>query len=353
MYKNKNGKKPAKKAGNDEDENENGNHSMKEAMETPAAKTLETHDSGDTGYSSDDTMPQSKAGAMASVMGAMSKMSPQDLNGFMQMFMNSKQLAAAIPDDAAARNAASIAAKGAMKEDVAELFGSEELSEEFKEKTTILFEAAVSARVIAETARIEEEYQQKLEEEVAQVTEALSDQIDDYLTYAAGQWMKENEVAIESSLRNELSEEFIRGLRNLFAEHYITFPEEEVDAVEALAEKVDSLEEKLNEQIRNNMELVSLVEQYNKHDVFNEVSEGLALTQIDKFKTLAEGVDFENDATVYKRKLEVIKEQYFGVKSKPSMLNEEVDVDTPNNDKPFLEPQIASYAQAISRTIKK
>jgi len=351
MYKNKNGKNGKNGENNEEDENEKNGHSkkpMKEQSETSAAKTLETHDSGDTGYE-----PASKAGAMATVMGAMSKMSPNDLNGFMKMFMTSKELAAAIPDDAAARNAASIAAKGAMKEDVADLFGSEELSEEFKEKTTILFEAAVSARVIAETARIEEEYQTRLEEEVSQVTEVLSEQIDDYLTYAAAEWMKENEVAIESSLRNELSEEFIKGLRNLFAEHYISFPEEEVDAVEALAEKVDSLETKLNEQIKNNMELVSLVEDYNKHYIFNEVSEGLALTQVDKFKTLAEGVDFENDENVYRHKLEVIKEQYFGVKSKPSMLNEEVEIETSDEQPRYLEPQIASYARAISRTIKK
>lgn len=317
---------------------------VEEAMEgdnTSAASSIEAKPSD-----------ASKSAMMAQAMTSMAAMDKSQLDQVLAM-MNSKQFASTIPDDAAAKNAASVAMKGAVKEDVAELFAGEQLSEEFKEKTAVLFEAAVNAKVIAEVARIEEEYETKLEEEVAQVTDTLTEQIDHYMSYVAQNWLEENQVAIDTSLRNELAEDFIMGLRNLFAEHYVQFPEEQVDAVEALAEKVEELEARLNEQLEKNIEMSAIVEERNKEKVFAEVSEGLALTQVDKFKTLTEGVEFENNPDNYKKKLEIVKEKYFGIKQMPSTLNEEVEDSTATQEVKYLEPQIANYAKAISRTIKK
>lgn len=316
-------------------------------------------------HPSDASADQSKSGMMAQAMSSMATMDKTQLAQVLSM-MNSKEFASSIPDDAAAKNAASVQMKGgpqqamtadiqsAVKEDVAELFSGEQLSEQFKEKTTVLFEAAVNARVIAETQRLEEQYDKQLEEEVSMVTEQLIDQVDKYVSYVAEQWAEENEVAIESALRNELAEEFISGLKNLFAEHYVQFPEEKVDLIDALSNRVSELEHKLNEQIDTNIELEQIVEQFNKQEIFNEVSEGLALTQIERFRTLSEGVEFDHDDDNYRHKLQIVKEKYFGIKPVKSTLNEQVDIED-DNDQPtrYLEPQIANYAAAISRSIKK
>lgn len=309
--------------------------------ETAASATLKTKPTEGT----------TKAGMMASAMGVMAGMNKNDLSSWLEQSLALiGHEADSIPPDAAAKNAASVA----MKEDVAELFGSEEISEEFKEKTSVLFEAAVNARLIAEMAALEEQYEEKLNEEIDIITESLADKVDQYLTYVAETWAQENQVAIESSLRAEITEGFIDGLRNLFAEHYVTFPENKVDVVESLVTENEKLRDKLNEEIKFNIELTSLVEDYTKEDIFNEASEGLALTQVQKFKTLVEGVEFD-DVESYKKKLAIVKENYFKqpASSKPtSFITEELELDE-STEVRYLEPQIAHYASAISRTAKK
>lgn len=277
--------------------------------------------------------------------------------------MNSKEFGKNIPDDAAAKNAASVQMKGnaaaavmpnlsqAVKEELSEIFGSQELSEDFQDKATTLFEAALHAKVSVHMAELEEQFEEKLEEAV----EGLVEKLDHYISYVAEEWVKENEVAIEASIKTEMTESFMEGLKELFAEHYIDIPEEKVEIIEALAEKVEELEDDLNEQVNSNIELVEMLKDYNRQEIFNEVAEGLALTQIDKFKTLAESVDFNLDDDDYKQKLETIKESYFSVKTKPSNLFEEVELDESNEEEKtsFAEPQMASYARAISKTIKR
>lgn len=312
---------------------------------TPAAQTIQAKPSA-----------ASKAGMMADVMSAMSQMPSDECCKWFEDAMaiaNSKYYSKDIPDGAAESNKASVAAKSAVKEDVDGLFEGQELSEEFKEKTAVLFEAAVNARVLAETEKLEEQYQEKLQEEVAEITENLTDQVDQYLSYVAEQWMEQNEVAIETALRNQLSEDFMNGLRDLFAEHYISFPEESVDAVEALSERVEELEARLTEALNENIEMKELKEAVMREEIFNEVTEGMAMTQVEKLKTLAEGIDYDDEET-FKRKLSVLKEHHFHVKPTQSLLNEEVDVEE-ETEKPavFAEPQIRSYADAISRTIKR
>lgn len=295
----------------------------------------------------------SRAGMMAQAVTAMAVMDKSQLEQALAI-MNSQEFSKSIPDGTAEKNAASVAMKGAVKEDVAALFGSEELSEEFKEKTAVLFEAAIAARIGLIQEELREEFEKKLETELVQATEILQEQIDSYLTFTAHEWLKENQVAIDKSIKGQLAEDFIKGLHGLFSEHNFNVPDEQVDALEAMAEKVAVLESKLNEQININMELVSVVEEYNKDDVFDEVCEGLAVTQVERFRTLAEGVDFDNDADAFKKKLEIIKEQYFGVKAKPTTLNEEVEVEeTAKTVTEEVDPQIAHYMKAISRNIKK
>jgi hypothetical protein len=233
-------------------------------------------------------------------------------------------------------------------------FDGEELSEEFKEKATTIFEAAVNAKVETIKADLDEQYKKDLEEQVANVTEKISGDVDKYLNYVVEQWMEANEVAIESSLRNEITEEFIEGMKQLFAEHYIEVPEEKLDVLEGLASKVEELEEKLNESIETNIQLKDSVKQYAKESILKQVSEGLTVSQKEKFATLAEGVDFSDNES-YAKKLQIVKENYFKeTKVGADIAESEVEnAEEAPAEAPKLSGPVANYVQAISRTIKK
>jgi hypothetical protein len=241
-----------------------------------------------------------------------------------------------------------------MKEDVEEMFTGEELSEEFKDKASTLFEAAVNARAIVEIARLEEEYETRLEEEVASIIEGVESNLNTYLDYVVENWMKENEVAVESALRNEIMEEFIGGLKNLFAEHYIDMPEEKISVVEELAAKVERLEVALDETINENTELKNALLESERQETVAEIAEGLTLSQSEKFLSLAEGVSFDGDLDVYKKKLSVVKESYFpATKPQASNIEEETFEGDVGEKNVSVDPQVNRYVQAISRTIKK
>ena len=194
--------------------------------------------------------------------------------------------------------------KKKMKEDVDALFADDStISEEFKEKAAIIFEARVFDRVAQIQEELEIEYASVLEEAVEEIKNDLTEKVDDYLSYVVEQWIEQNEIAVESGLRAELTEEFIAGLRNLFAEHYIDVPTEKVDLVDELASKVEELEGKLNEEIEHGIELKkALIESY-KQEVTHAVCEGLTATQVEKIKSLAESVEFSTEEE-YKEKLE-------------------------------------------------
>jgi hypothetical protein len=245
--------------------------------------------------------------------------------------------------------------KLSVKEDVEEMFSGSDLSEEFKEKASTLFEAAVTARIITETARLEEEFETKLTEAVAEINEELTSKVDAYLDYVVENWMKENEVAVESTLRNEIMEEFIEGLKTLFAEHYIDVPQDKVDVLESLADKVSELEAKLDEVINENVELSRAFVEVEKKEVFESYLDDLALSQQEKFKALAEGIDFDGDVEVYSRKLAIIKENYFGDKRvvASSNIEEETFEGDVSAETVSMDPSVNRYVQAISRTIKK
>jgi len=242
-----------------------------------------------------------------------------------------------------------------VREDVEEMFAGSDLSEEFKDKASTLFEAAVSARIITETARLEEEFEEKLTEAVAEINEELTAKVDAYLDYVVENWMEENSVAIESTLRNEVMEEFMEGLKGLFAEHYIDVPQEKVDVIESLATKVEELETALDEQITEQAALKAALVESEKKEVFESFLSDLALTQQEKFKALAEGVDFDGDLEVYSKKLSIIKENYFATEKKAPVetnITEEIFEDETSTTV-YTDPSVSRYMQAISRTLKK
>lgn len=301
--------------------------------------------------------PKGKAASMNAVMDLMSKMSGEDINKFvatMTQFGPNKDYGVG---DNSEQYRASVAMKpsaaSAMKEDLQAIFKGEELSEEFVEKTTTLFEAALNAKITVETTRLEEEYAVKLEEQVAEISEELTNKLDSYLTYTVENWMKENEVAIESTLRNELMEEFIEGLRSLFAEHYISVPQEQVNVLESLADKVNQLQAKLDESINNNNELRGLLVVEAANKIFSELASDLVVSQQEKFAALAEGIEFDGDLEIYAKKLSIIKENYFGGESQYSSNIEEETFEGQIAESVNLDPQVNRYVQAIARTIKK
>lgn len=208
-----------------------------------------------------------------------------------------------------------------MNEHVEALFTGEDLSEEFKQKAVTIFEAAVKAKMQSEIARLEEAYAATLEEEVATIKEELSNNVDDYLNYVVEQWVSDNEVAIEAGLRTELTEEFISGLRQLFAENYIDIPEDKVSVIEELGSRVEELESKLNEEIERSVELTKILSESKKSEIMHSMVEGLTATQAEKLKTLAENVDFV-DSDSYATKIQTLRENYF-----PSVVKAQTELD--------------------------
>lgn len=300
--------------------------------------------------------PMSKVQMMNTMMGAMASMPTQDLTQFfhavMAQFGPNKEYGVG---DNSEHNRSTVAMKtGAVKEDLETIFNGHDLSEEFKESTSVLFEAALNARVTTEVARLEEQYAETLQEEVSNIVEDLTTKIDTYLDYVVENFMKQNEVAIESTLRNELMEEFIEGLKNLFAEHYISVPEEKVEVLEAMVDKVDSLQKKLDEAIDENSQLRGVIINEAASKIFGELASGLALTQQEKFASLAEGIEFDGDLEVYSKKLSIIKEAYFNNDTKARSSNiEEETFEGEISESVNIDPQVNRYVQAIARTIKK
>lgn len=254
--------------------------------------------------------------------------------------------------DMSAQNKASVA----MKEHIEAMFNGEELSEEFREKATTIFEAAIQARLSEEIAELEEQYSTKLEEAITEVTEELSSKLDDYLDYVVEQWMKENEVAIEHSLKTEITEDFMDGMKKLFAENYIEIPEDRLNVLEELTSTVEQLEDKLNAQITENINLTKTIDSYAQQEIFSEVSEGLVMTQVEKLRQLSEGIDFDS-AEGYKKKLMLVKENYFPAAPAAQDLREEEDAlgnNELNEEKQtsFQDPAIKRYFNSIARTSK-
>ena len=201
-----------------------------------------------------------------------------------------------------------------IEDDVNALLGGEELTEEFKAKAKTIFEAAINAKVSEVRTTLEEEFEQKLVEEVAAEKEALQERVDSYLEYVSDEWMDENQLAIEHGLKTELTDSFLSGMKSLFEENYVSIPDDKYDVLETMVEKLDDMETKLNEQIEKNINLNNRLAESVADGIFESVSEGLASTQKEKLASLAESVEFESEEE-YREKLETLKEGYFTSKT--------------------------------------
>lgn len=242
--------------------------------------------------------------------------------------------------------------------DLTPIFG-EDLSEEFKQKATSIFEAAVIARVNSEMEKVVTSLEEKYAADVADYKEGIVEKIDSYLNYVVENWMKENELALENGLRTEIAEDFMAGLKNLFKEHYIEVPEEKYDVIGELQAKAETLESKLDEAINSNVELNKEVISLKRQAIIEEMSKDLADTESVKLTKLLEGVDFENE-DLYREKIAVIKENYFpknnvsesvkGVQTQQALVE---DVETQQSNFVADDTTVSKYAQALSRSIKR
>ena len=239
-----------------------------------------------------------------------------------------------------------------VKEDVAALVsGDDTLSETFKDKAATIFEAAVKSKVKTEIGRLEDEYSAELSEATETFKNDLTNKVDNYLNYVVEQWMSENELAIEKGIKGEIAEDFIGGLKQLFEDHYIDIPDEKYDVLEAKEQEVEELKAKLNETTEKSMEMKKQINEFSKDEILDEVTSGLADTEVEKLKSLIEDVSYEG-ADEYKKKLTTIKESYFGnAKSAPAS-TENVDAQSNSEDGNTvtdMSDSMSRYTDAISR----
>ena len=240
-----------------------------------------------------------------------------------------------------------------VTDDVAALVSDDDsLSEEFKEKASAIFEVAIKSKIRPEVERIEAEVSDQYNRELISFKEELTDKVDTYLNYVVEEWTKENELAIERGLKGEIAEDFISGLKQLFEDHYIDVPDEKYDVLEAQSEKISELEEKLNEAIQKSVDLTSSNETLVREQVVSEISEDLADTEIEKFKSLTQDVDFGSEDS-FREKLNTLKESYFP-KVQPSSTSDETFGDEDGSTAQDVDTTDAmkTYMSAISRNQK-
>ena len=241
-----------------------------------------------------------------------------------------------------------------LSKDVEALVSADaDLSEEFKEKAATIFETAVKTRLAEKEKEMKMKSEKEVEDKVSAVKEELVEKVDSYLNYVVEEWIKDNQLAIDRGIKSEISEDFISGLKTLFKEHYIDVPEEKYDVLEAMAKEKEELEKRLNEEMAKNVELSKSNSSFSKEKIFSEASEGLADTETEKLKELAENIEFKDEQD-FSKKLETIKESYFPkTKSEPSSKE---DVDSVVGDatlKSGSNEAMAAYTAAISNTLTK
>ena len=244
-----------------------------------------------------------------------------------------------------------VVAEYSVEEDVNALLAGEELSEEFQAKARTIFEAAINSKVAQIKEQLEAQFAEKFAEEVASAKESLAERVDSYLEYVSDEWMSENQLAVDSGLKTDMTESFLAGMKGLFEEHYVSIPEDKYDVLESMVEKLDDMETKLNEQIEKNISLNSRLSESVAEGVLDQVSEGLAQTQKEKLASLSESVEFESEAQ-YREKLETLKESYFNQKtvstqSKTETLSEGVDETTAS-----VSGSMDAYLKALGSTLK-
>ena len=334
-------------------ENSKGNEEMTDKIVESAAS-----DSLSPSYNKDfNSDPTTRLDAMMAIFGHVAKLPAQDMLDFYdKMIAQIGHEADAIPTGTAEKNKASIKSsiKEEAKSELVAAFGTDEtLTEEFKTSAQTIFEAAVNAQVVLEVEEIKTTLENESIKQFENALNDLEDKIDAYVEYAVTFWLEENAVPIESNLRTSITEEFIGKLHQLFTESYFEVPSEKLDIVEMMAEKIAEMEDRMNDLVTENSKLSETVDENTKNSVFDEVSEGLSLTQVDKFKTLTENLDFVN-AEDYHKKLQTIRESFklSDKKTTPSIITEDskVLIDEEVDEKVArIDPTVEAYMKAIKK----
>ena len=302
------------------------------------------------GSHDEEKMPKTKADAINIMSAMMKKMPADDAKQLAAQYMaGNKKTDEEIELEGLSKAKEAIEKRLAsinVAEDVDALVQGEELSEDFKKKAATIFEAAVKSKIRPEVERIEEEKSQEIVDEMETFKTELAEKVDGYLDYVVGEWMKENELAIERGLKGEIAEDFITGLKALFEEHYIDVPDEKYDILESQAQKIEELESKLNETMGKLTEKKQSEDTLVREAVIKEVSSDLAETQVEKFAGLVEDVEF-TDKDSFTEKLNTLKENYFPKSTPTETLTEESDGVTQEID---ISDAMAAYTSAIKRS---
>ena len=302
------------------------------------------------------TPPKTKAGLINASYKAMSQMTKEELSAFYDQLVNVQEESNVEDSEVATEEVVAEEAQVEIKVDFQEDLNAlvseqEDLSEEFKDRAAVIFEAAVKSKISEEIDRLEEQYKAELSEEVDQIKEGLVEKVDGYLTYVVEQWMTENKVAVEVGLRAEIAESFINGLKGLFEQHYVEVPEGKYDLVDDLASKVNELEEQLTKSVEDNIALSEKVQNLRRDQILSEATQGMVEIDAAKLKSLVEDVDFESEET-FTKKVSIVKESYFKP-TKAQVIDESTDVAT--DAKGTLvesSPLMSRYVTALSRTTK-
>ena len=308
------------------------------------------------------SVPKTKAGMIKALYNQLNSMKKSDLSDSFTKIMGSAQLTEEEEDEEEEGEEEPVESKKLkkedleidVKEDIEAIVNGEDLSEEFKTKASTIFEAAVSAKVLSEVNQRIDELETNYKKEITDAKEehlsTVTEKVDGYLNYVTEEWMKENELAVEKGIRSELVEDFMTGLKNLFTEHYIDIPEEKVDLVDDLFEKVEELEQKLDESINTSVDIKKELAEYKKAETLREVSEDLADTEKEKLGKLADGIDFE-DKSQYSEKLEVIKENYFPKQQSETITEELENTEKEQEDssEPSVDPAMKRYVSSLTR----
>jgi F0F1-type ATP synthase membrane subunit b/b' len=232
--------------------------------------------------------------------------------------------------------------------DVSALLTGEELSEEFKEKASTIFEAAVNNEVDKQLALAEAEVHSVFDSAIEEAKTELTEQLDNYLDYVSDQWFEDNKVAIDTGIRSEIAENFISGLKTLFTENYVEVPENKTDVLQELSKQLEELKASLNEQLNSNISLKQELAEVKRHEIVHSVSSDLTVTEVEKLKELAEGISF-TDTSDFVSKIETIKESYFPSKSKKSIQQDEEQEETFE----VLSESMDVYSRALTRSTQR
>ena len=256
------------------------------------------------------------------------------------------------PAAPAAMKAEDVQFDGDFSEDLNALVESEAtLSDEFKAKTAVIFEAAIKSKLSEEINRLETEYAEQLAEEVTTTKADLVEKVDSYLNYVVENWMEENKMAIQSGLRAEIAEGFMEKLKDVFTESYIAVPDEKVDLVDDLSEQVKELETAINERTEEAMSLSVELDTFRREAVIAEASKGLADTQVEKLTKLVEGFEF-HDAESFAEKVAIVKEANFKPEAIESTIAEETVDDASDAISEATSDVMQTYLSAIRKSTK-